>query len=547
MVYMGGVTNDLAGLSLLGAVGLLLYGIRQAGDGIQKAAGGRIRRLLGTVTGSRLTGLGAGAATAALLQSSAGTTAMLVGFVSAGLMSLAETIPVLLGANIGTTLTPQLVAFKAGSLGLPAAGLGAALHLWGAGRVRHVGQALLGFGLIFIALSAATAAMAPLRNDRLFQLILEALADHPGWALLLAAGFTALVHSSAATVVLVLGLAHEGLVDLSAALPVVLGANLGTTVAAVEASLGARREAQQAAAVHVMVKVVGVTVAFALIDPFAGLVARTSGDLARQVANAHTLFNVVLALVMLPFRDALATAARRIVPPRHAAEEPAGPRYLDERVLADPPAAFGQATRETLRMADLVHEMLRDTIRAFGEHDTALVRRIEEMDDQVDRLDRDIKRFLTRVTRKGLTEAQARRELELIAFSTDLEAIGDIIDKNLMELAKKKLGRGLAFSEEGWRELVDFHAKVLENFELAVSAFATRDPELAAQVLRHKQRIGEIARSLSAAHVDRLHRGLRESIETSPIHLDLLSNLQRINSHLTNVAYPIMEARPGAS
>jgi phosphate:Na+ symporter len=271
------------------------------------------------------------------------------------------------------------------------------------------------------------------------------------------------------------------------------------------------------------------------------VVARSAGDIARQIANAHTIFNVCLALALLPFSSVLAGVVRRALPPRQGEGERFGPKYLDESALASPPVAFGQATRETLRMADIVQGMLRDTIRAFQGHDPELVQRIEETDDQVDRLDREIKLFLTKLSRAGLSEAQARRELELIAFSTDLEAVGDVIDKNLMELAKKKLKGGLAFSDEGWREIVDFHQKVCENVELAVSAFATRDPELARKLLRHKARLGEIERELNARHIGRLHQGLRESIETSSIHLDLLSNLHRINSHITNVAYPILE------
>ncbi|HWP35237.1 MAG TPA: Na/Pi cotransporter family protein [Thermodesulfobacteriota bacterium] len=534
--------TNLAIATLVGAVGLLLYGIHLAGDGIQKAAGGRVRKLLGAVADSRLAGAGTGVAIAALLQSSSATIALLVGFVSAGLMTLPQTIAVVLGADVGATLTAQLLAFRVTELALPAAGAGAALHLWGRrAQTRHLGQALLGFALVFLALRAQAATLAPLRTDPLFHLVFAALRDHPGWTLLLVAAFTALVQSSTATLALAIGLAHEGLVDLPAAMPVVLGANLGAAVAAIGAAIGARREAQQVAAVHVLAKAIGVAVALPLAGPFAELVARTAGDAARQIANAHTLFNLLLALAGLPVAGPLARAAQRLWPVRPGEGTPFGPRYLDESVLASPPIAFGQATREVLRMADIVQGMLRDAIKAFEGHDPELIQRIEDTDDQVDHLDRAIKLFLTKLSRAGLTEAQARRELELIAFSTDLEAVGDIIDKNLMPLARKKLKHGLVFSEQGWREIVDFHGKVCENFELAVLAFATRDQELARKLLRHKDRLGEIERELSAAHIERLHRGLRESIETSSIHLDLLSNLQRINWHVTNVAYPVLE------
>ncbi len=343
--------------------------------------------------------------------------------------------------------------------------------------------------------------MAPLQNEPLFRLLLDALRHHPGWTLVPAAAFTAVVHSSATTLALLLGLAHEGLLDPRTAIPVIRGEprhdHRHHRVRGGGAAGGAAGRRPP-----VVSKAIGTALAFPLTGPFADLVARTSDDIARQVANAHAVFNVCLALALLPFSGVLVALVRWVLPPRPAAAEPFGPRHLDESVLASPPVAFAQTTRETLRMADIVQGMLRDTIRTFQGHDAPLVQRIEETDDRVDRLDREIKLFLTKLSRAALTEAQARREVELIAFSADLEAVGDIIDKNLMELAKKRTRRGLVFSDEGWREIVDFHQKVCENFELAVRAFATRDPGLARKLLRHKV---------------------------------------RINSHITNVAYPILD------
>src|SRR2546428_181102 len=412
-------------ISLAGGASLLLYGIRLVGDGLQRAAGGRLRHLLTTLAGGRLRGLVVGASVTALLQSSSATTVMLVGFASAGLMSLREAMGVVLGADIGTTVTVQLIAFNVLDYSLLVVFVGSLL-MASRGTTRALGQAVFGFGLLFLL----------------------------------------------------------------------------------------------------------------FIQPFAQLVSLTTADPARQIANAHTIFNVVLALLFLPASDLVADWITRAV--RDTSTPQLGAIYLDNRVLDTPALALGQATREVLRLADLVLTSLKQTIDVFRTDDEDLLRQIVRRDDQIDRLEEDIKQYLTQLRIQSLDEEQAKRERAILFVITDLEAIGDVIDKNLMELAEKKRRGGHRFSERGWDEIVALHAKVFENLELAITAFAAQDRSLAEKVIRHKANINVIEREYRQTHIGRLHEGLRESIDTSSIHLDVLANLKRINSLTTNIAYVVL-------
>lgn len=528
-------------ISFLGGIAILLYGIRLAGEGLQKAAGGRLRAILTSLTRNRYMGIGVGAAITAILQSSSATTVMLVGFVSSGLMKLNQTIGVILGADIGTTATVQLLAFRIYDVAILFVAVGIGLmFLAKRAIVRDIGQGILGFAFIFFSIKIMSESVTPLRESEFLRTLLLSVGESPVSGVLIAALVTALVQSSAAVIGMTLALSLQNLMTLDVAIPIILGANIGTCAAAIITSIGANVEARQVAAAHILFKVLGVLILYPFIGLFKELIVYTASDIPRQIANAHTLFNIVIAVMFLPFADPLANLIRKIIPEREG-EERFGPKYLDPHVLSTPSLALGQATREALRMSDIVQWMLRESIHAFRTGDRDLIYRIEQRDDELDLLDREIKLYLTRIAQATLTPAESRKEFELIAFTSNMENIGDIIDKNLMELAKKKITSGVSFSEEGLKEILEFHQKVLENFDICISAFASRNKDLAQKILRHKARLGELERDLRQAHINRLHMGLRESIDTSAIHLDILSNLKRINSHITNIAYPILE------
>ncbi|MBI5492293.1 MAG: Na/Pi cotransporter family protein [Deltaproteobacteria bacterium] len=528
-------------LSFFGAVMLILYGMRLAGEGLQRAAGAKLRSFLLSATNNRLKSVGVGATITALLQSSSATTVMLVGFVGSGLLGLAETMGVILGADIGTTLTVQIIAFKVYDYAIALVGVGILATYFGRkGPGKDLGQALLGFGFVFFALKILIETFEPLTRSPLWTDMLLGLSRDPFAGIIISALLTALFQSSAATLGLSLTAAHAGLLTLDAAMPIVLGANIGTTVSAIISSIGATVDAKRVALAHILFKVIGVVIVIPFLGFFTGIVGHSTGELPRQIANAHTFFNIAIAVIFLPFIGPFTRFIKYLLP-ESAPSGRFGPKYLDPIVLTSPSLALVQAARESLRSADIVNEMLRKSIEVFEKNDTGLLEYIEDKDDDVDLLDREIKLYLTKIGRETLSEEQAKRELEILMFSDNIENIGDVIDKNLMDLARKKVGSGLSFSKEGMSEIEALHRKVVENFEMGVAAFAGSDPELAQKLLTHKAKLSELERELRQAHINRLHKGLKESIDTSAIHLDVLTNLKRINSYITNVAYPILE------
>jgi len=535
------MTATISILSLFGGAMLILFGMKLAGDGLQRAVGARLRGFLLTATDNRLKGVGVGAAITALLQSSSATTVMLVGFVGSGLMGLTQTMGVILGADIGTTITVQIIAFEVYDYAIGLVGLGALITFLGRrGKWKDAGQAILGFGFVFFALKILIDTFEPVSQNPFMKDFLLGLSKDPFAGIIISAVLTALFQSSAATLGIALTAAHSGILGIEAAIPIVLGANIGTTLTAIVSSLGASVDAKRVALAHVMFKVIGVLIVLPFLDFFTTLVGHSSPDAARQVANAHTFFNIGIAVLFLPFTGPFTRFITALLP-HSLSPERFGPKYLDPIVLASPTLALVQATRETLRNADIVQEMLSRSVGVFETDSLSALEEIQELDDDVDILDREVKLFIVKLSRESLSNEQARREQEIMLFSDNLENIGDVIDKNLMELARKKMKGGLKFSREGMEEIRSLHQKVLENYQMGAAAFTTSDRELATRLLTHKQKMIELEKELRQAHISRLYKGHRESVDTSAIHLDVLTNLKRINSYITNAAYPILE------
>ena len=529
-------------LAMFGGMALLLYGIRLSGDSLQRAAGARLKQLLTDLARNRVLAVASGAAVTAIIQSSAATTLMLIGFVSAGIMTFRQTLGVILGADIGTTFTVQLIAFKVTDWALFLVGLGFTITVVAQRRlVKDIGQAVLGFGLMFLGLKVILEGMEPIKSNPLAAQVLASVGDNQVLAALAAAAFSALVTSSAATIGLALALTQQGLIDLHGAVAIVLGANIGTCATALMASIGTTAEAKRVAVAHIAFKLIGVVLIFPFIDPFARLLAVTAADPARQVANAHTFFNIGMSLAFLPFASVAARAIEGFVPDDHQADNPFRTRYLDDRALNQPALALGQATRESLRMADVVQGMLRDGITVFRATNVELLEDVERRDDQADFLEREIKLFLARLERDAMGADYSQREIALISFIGNLENIGDIIDKNLMELARKKLYLGRRFSDPGWAELLEYHGMVQKNLESAIAAVAAADRALAQAVLDQRPVMRQRERELRESHLGRLRAGLAESLDTSEIHLDILTNLKRISSHVSALVIPILE------
>ncbi|HET7594588.1 MAG TPA: Na/Pi cotransporter family protein, partial [Stellaceae bacterium] len=370
-----------------------------------------------------------------------------------------------------------------------------------------------------------------------------AITGEPLVDLLVAAALAWAAHSSIAVVLLAMSLASGHVVTPAAALALVLGANLGSALTPLLEGAGAGDPANRRLPLgNLATRLVGCALALPLLDPLAGVLARLEPDAARQAADFHTLFNLVLAALFILPLDAFARMLRRLLPAAAQSADPAAPAYLDAAAMQTPSVALTCAARETLHMGDIVAAMLRQSMTALLTNDRKLVSEVEGMDNAVDKLHEAIKLYVTEVTREPLDVEDSRRAMEIIAFAINLEHIGDIVEMNLMELAAKKIKSKLKFSREGAAELEEFHRRVVANLKLALGVFISGDAKIARQLLQEKVSVREAERVAAESHFNRLRQGRVESIETSSLHLDILRDLKRIHSHICSVAYPVLEA-----
>lgn len=406
---------------------------------------------------------------------------------------------------------------------------------------QQVGRIIVGLALMILSLGLIVSASAPLREQGVFTLVMERLADDPILALAIGALFTWLAHSSVAVILFVISLASAGAVGVPLALALVFGANVGSGLIPLGLALRSPAAAKRVLFGNLAFRVTGAILGLIGLKYAADLLPWLGADPSRQIANAHTAFNVLLAALFLPFVSTIAGLLETFV---RDAEDAAEKRvnYLDDAALDRPAVALANATREVMRLADTVELMLQETILTFREGDASRRVSISRLDDQVDRLQEAVKLYLTRLTRQPLDEEDTRRCFDLILFTTNLEHVGDIIDRGLLGLAAKRQRNGVVFSEAGWAEIAALHHRVIEQMRLAVTVFVTRDLTLARQLVAEKDRIREVEREATESHFQRLREGKVASIETSALHLDILRDLKRVAAHLTSVAHPILEA-----
>jgi phosphate:Na+ symporter len=528
-------------LNLIGGVALLLWSTRLVRTGVERAFGERLRRLIARSTDRPVKAFGAGIAVAAALQSSTATALLVGAFAERGLLTLAPALAIMLGADVGTTLVVQALTFdlKAFIPILIIAGV-AAFMLSESAFVRQIGRMVIGLALMLLSLTTVVGASEALRQNDLTILVLQRLADEPWLALIIATFFTWLVHSSVAVVLLVISLVGAGVIGLELALLLVLGANIGSGLIPMGLSMRMAPSARRVLVGNLAFRVIGAVAAVPFVGAIIGLLPVADG--ARTVALGHTAFNLVLALIFLPLTAMAARLLERLMPDRVHDGATVILSNLDDAVFDRPAVALNGATREVLRLADLVETMLRETILAFEEQDTTRRDKIRKLDDSVDSLQEEIKLYLTRLTRAPLSEEDSRRAFDLILFNTNLEHVGDIVDKNLLELATKKQRLKLSFSAEGWQEICDIHQRVVDHMRLAVTVFVTRDVGMARQLVQAKDEIRLLERSATESHLRRLREGTLASIETSSVHMDVLRDFKRVVAHLTSVAHPILEA-----
>ncbi len=531
-------------LDLMGGVALLLWGLHMVRSGIMRAFGAELRHLLSTTLRNRLVALLAGIGVTALLQSSTATALMITSFAARGLVALVPALAIMLGANIGTTLIVQVLSFDVSAVSpvLFLVGLGA-FKLGKRTPTRDLGRVAIGLGLMLLALHILLDTLSPAESAPSVHALLEAITGQPVLCVVLAAVLTWAAHSSAAVVLLVMPLASSHFITPVAALALVLGANLGSAVNPILEGGSSNNPASRRLPVGYLInRGIGVVVVLPFLQPIADALTRLEPNPARMTADFHMAFNVALALVFIFLLDQLAWLLVRLLPDPLKSPDPSTPLYLDETAINTPSVALACAARETLHMGDIIESMLRKAMTALMTNDRKLAAEVSRMDNIVDRLDEAIKLYVTKVTRESLDDRDGRRAMEIISFSINIEHIGDIIDKNLMELAVKKIKHKYEFSKEGSKELAAFHKLIMDNLKLAFSVFINNNVKIARTLISEKSQIRTAELACADSHLARLRQGRPESIETSSLHLDVLRDLKRIHSHICSVAYPVLEA-----
>jgi phosphate:Na+ symporter len=529
-------------MGLLGGLALFLYGMDKMSESLKAVAGERMKSILARLTTNRVTGALTGAFVTAVIQSSSVTTVLVVGFVTAGLMSVSQSVGIIMGANIGTTITAQIIAFKVTKYALLIVAAGfAMLFLGKRERTRHHGAGIMGLGLVFFGMGVMGEAMAPLRS---YQPFLDAMIrmENPAVGILVAALFTGLIQSSSATTGIVIVMASQGLITLTAGIALILGANIGTCVTALLASIGKPREAQRAGVVHVLFNVLGVAIWVPFIPQLAQLVtwvspgspelvgtARLAAETPRQIANAHTVFNVINTLLFLPFAGLLARLVEWLVPDRPLEEERlVRAKYLDEELLSTPSLALDRARLEILHMGDRVREMMEAILPAMLTGTRESLHAVAEMDDAVDLLHGKIITYLGKISRRSLTEEQTREFLNLMEAANDLENIGDIIETNLVMLGGERIDERVTISKPTKQVITEFHNTVLRALEAAMQAVTQKSVEAAEVVVQMKKEINRLAESAAIHQAQRLVAGEPKRLPAYTVEMDILQNLKRI-------------------
>ncbi|CAO3413509.1 Na/Pi cotransporter family protein [Azospirillum endophyticum] len=532
-------------LELAGNVVLLLWGLHMVQSGLTRALGGDLRRILGAGLRNRWTAFLSGMGITMLLQSSTATGLMTTGFTATGLVSLMPAMAVMLGANVGSTLIVQILAFDVAHVAPALLLIGFIAFRRGARtRSRDLGRVAIGLGLMLLSLHLLLATIAPAENAPMLRRMLAMLTADPVVAVMLAALLSWAAHSSVAAILLIASLAGGGVIGPEAAVAMVAGANLGSAVnPVIEGPGGDGRNpaARRLPVGNLINRLLGCLIVVPLLGPITAGLQAVSPDATRLAANFHLAFNLAMAGLFIGPLPWFARILTRLFPEQVAVADPAMPLYLDRSALRVPHLAIANAAREALRMADAVDNMLRGALDVIQTDDRKRVQEIRRMDDVLDRLHDAIKRYLTQINVEDLDERDARRVSDVLTFTINLEHVGDIVDRNLMEAASKKIRRKLRFSTEGAAEIAGMLERLSETQRLAAAVFVSGDVRSARTLIHEKEVIRDLETSATEAHFARLRAGRKESVETSALHLDILRDLRRINAHLVAAAYPVLD------
>ena len=526
---------------LFGGLALFLYGMQMMSGSLQKVAGARTQRILEVLSDVPIVGVLFGALITGIVQSSSLTTVVVVGFVNAGLMTLRQAIAVIMGANIGTTVTAQILTFDIIEYALPMVAVGFLLFFLDKGKkLKEVGMIIMSLGLIFYGLTLMGDSMAPLGEYEGFRNALIVLSDYKLLGLLAGIVITCIIQSSSAAIGILLALAGQGLIGFEASLPILFGTNIGTCITAVLASIGSRPTAKKTALAHVLFNVIGsiiFMIALPLYTEFILLISPEGpGAVTRQIANAHTLFNVINTLIFLPFINPFTNLINKLIPAEDRRDE-ISTLYLDWRNAANPSIAIPGATKEVVRMGKLSLENVDTAMDAFMSNSLKKVEEVTEREAVVDYLEREICRYLVESSRSEMTEKQSLAHTSLLHACNDLERVSDHAD-NIASLATFSMEGDLSYSYQAKEELKVMHRLVHDTMEKAITAYEEHNTELADIVLEQEDQIDIMERRLRNSHIKRLNEG-RCSPTSGVVFLDIISNFERVGDHASNLALAV--------
>jgi phosphate:Na+ symporter len=530
---------DIA-IGVIGGLGLFLYGMNLMGTGLQKAAGEKLKRLIEVLTKNRLMAVLVGTLVTVVVQSSSATSVMMVGFVNAGLMNLQQAVGIVMGANLGTTVTAQLVAFKLTDIAPLIVGIGVAIWLFASRKkTKELAEILIGFGILFIGMATMSGALSPLSDSETFRSILSGL-NNPFIGIIAGFGITTLLQSSSASIGLLLALAGQGFITIEMALPILYGDNIGTTTTAMISSIGASRAAKQAAFMHLLFNLFG-TIIFmvALRRPIEALVINISPDsVTRQIANAHTFFNLANVIIQFPFAGLIVMAAEKLI--RSGKEDVKLLKYIDSRIMETPSVAVGQGSKEVLRMGKMVLDNLDRALESFYKRDEKLTQEVFKNERRINELVSEITKYLVELNGLTLTDKEHKTVTTLFHAINDMERIGDHAD-NIAEQTQYRIDNNLCFSEGAIEELKLMFDKTLDLYRNTLLAFKNADPDLARDIIMKEEEIDRLEKNYRASHIERLNA--QECQPSSGIvYLDIISNLERVGDHSSNMAQYILDA-----
>lgn len=529
-------------IGIMGGLGLFLFGMNLMGEALEMAAGSKLKKIIELLTSNIFMGVLVGTLVTAVIQSSSATTVMVVGFVNAGIMTLPQAVGVIMGANIGTTVTAQLVSIDMNGLAPVALGIGIILYLFGGKpKTKHIAEVLIGFGILFTGMDFMKEAVQPLSEYQGFTNALLTFGKYPILGLLLGFGITAIIQSSSASMGMLVVLASQGLIPLSSALPILYGQNIGTCVTSLLSSIGASISAKRAALIHLIFNILGTIIFLLFLNKIvvAGVTYIDPNNVARQIANVHTIFNIASTLILLPFNKMIIKLATRLIPDSSIEDDDVKiVKFIDDRMIETPSIALLNVEKETLRMGEKSKQSLDCAMRGIMEKSEKNLSNTLTKEKTINELQKAILNYLLKLSKAPLNEES--REVIDSLFNTvnDIERIGDHAE-NLAELGEDSIANDVVFSDHAKNELNDMYNKVLSTYTYALESMRTSDVDLACKVIKMEEQVDLMEKSCRVNHMRRLNNNMC-SIDSGIIYLEIIANLERISDHAVNIAQQVI-------